>query len=97
MKFKKIIYSNHLKNRLLLRRINDQTPKIIFEYPDETYFDAKTDNFIAIKKLDYLGRNRDIMVVYNEQNDTIKIITIHPLKRAQKIRRIESGRWKKYE
>jgi len=35
--------------------------------------------------------------VYDEQNDTIKIITIHPLKQAQKIRRVESGRWKKYE
>jgi hypothetical protein len=37
------------------------------------------------------------MIVYDEQNDAIKIITIHPLKQAQKIRRVESGRWKKHE
>ena len=37
------------------------------------------------------------MIAYNEQNEAIKIITIHPLKQAQKIRRIVSGRWKKYE
>jgi hypothetical protein len=39
-----------------------------------------------------IGKNRDIMIVYDEQNDAIKIITIHPLKQDQKIRRIESGR-----
>lgn len=70
---------------------------MIFENPDEKYFDTETNNFIAIKKSDYFGKNRDIMIVYNEQNDAIKIITIHPLKQDQKMRRIESGRWKKYE
>ena len=97
MKYKKIIYSNHLRNRLILRKIDDSIPKIILENPDEKYFDTETNNFIVIKKSDYFGKKRDIMIVYDEQNDTIKIITIHPLKQAQKIRRVESGRWKKYE
>lgn len=70
---------------------------MIFENPDEKYFDTETNNLIAIKRSDYFGKNRDIMIVYNEQNDAIKIITIHPLKQDQKMRRIESGRWKKYE
>lgn len=97
MKYRKIIYSNHLKNRLLLRKIDERIPKMIFENPDERYFDTETNNFIAIRKSDYFGKSRDIMIVYKEQNDAIIIITIHPLKQDQKMRRIESGRWKKYE
>jgi len=33
----------------------------------------------------------------DDSRTLIKIMTIHPLKQAQKIRRVESGRWKKYE
>jgi hypothetical protein len=34
-------------------------------------------------------------VIYEEMNDQIILITIHPLKKYQKLNRIKLGRWQK--
>ena len=90
-----IKYSGHLKRRLILRRIPEELPKIIFNEYDEKYFDNETENFVLIKKVEFLKRTRDMMIVYGEGEGKIEIITIHPLKKFQKDNRIKTGRWKK--
>ena len=93
----KIRYSNHLKNRLELREIPYEMPKIIFNNPDEKYFDVKTKSYVAIKEVKFSGKIRSMMIVYEEKRGIVDIITIHPLKKAQKENRIKTRRWKTYE
>ena len=92
---KKIIYTEHLKIRIGLRQIPKGLPKEIYLTPDERYYDSSTRYRIALKKMEYIGRNRDIIVCYEEAEDKVDIITIHPLKTYQKLQRVKSGRWKK--
>ncbi len=91
----RIVYSEHLKRRLSIRRIPKELPKIIFYEYDEKYFDYETGNFVLIKKVEFLQKPRDMMIVYEEEHNKVEIITIHPLKKFQKENRIKTGRWKR--
>jgi len=91
----RIVYSEHLKRRLAIRRIPIELPEIIFNEYDEKYFDYATGNFVLIKKVEFLQKPRDMMIVYEEEHDKVEIITIPPLKKFQKENRIKTGRWKR--
>jgi hypothetical protein len=41
------------------------------------------------------NRFREVMVAYVMEGDTVKLLTIHPLKDGQKENRVKSGRWRK--
>jgi len=62
---------------------------------DEKYFDSETKNFIAIKKVEYFEKKRDLMIAYKEKKQKVVILTIHPLKKSQKDNRIKNNLWKK--
>lgn len=91
----RIVYSEHLKRRLAIRLIPIELPEIIFNEYDKKYFDYATGNFVLIKKVEFLQKPRDMMIVYEEEHDKVEIITIHPLKKFQKENRIKTGRWKR--
>ena len=55
----------------------------------------KTEIILLFKKGEYFGKERDMMVAYDEKVGEIEIITIHPLEKEQKENRIKSGRWRK--
>ena len=90
-----IIYTNHVKLRLALRRIPEEYPRLIFEKPEQKFFDIREKRIIAIKKLKYNHRLRYIMIAYEIKNACAFIITIHPIREDQIINRIKSGRWQK--
>ncbi|MEK7202823.1 MAG: hypothetical protein AAB653_00700 [Patescibacteria group bacterium] len=92
---KKIIYSSHLIFRLKLREIPYALPKEIYQTAKEQYFDKETFKRIAIKKVKFKNKLREMAIIYEEINDQINLITIHPLKDYQKISRTKSGRWQK--
>lgn len=92
---KKIVYSQHLVLRLKLREIPYFLPKEIYQTSKEHYFDKETFKKIAVKKIKFKNKLREMVVVYEEINNQINLITIHPLKNYQKISRIKSGRWQK--
>ena len=92
---KEVIYSSHLIFRLKLREIPYFLPKEIYEASNERYFDRETFKNIAVKRVEFKKKFREIAVVYEEINNQINLITIHPLKIYQKIKRIKSGRWQK--
>ncbi len=92
---KKIIYSPHLILRLKLREIPYFLPKKIYQISKKHYFDKETLRRVAIKKVKFKKKIREMAVIYEEINDQINLITIHPLKDYQKISRIKSGRWQK--
>jgi hypothetical protein len=80
-----------------MRRIDEDLPEKVFLEAEEKFFDHETGHFIAVKKTRMYGKIRDIMVAYVKEGQNIKLLTIHPLKRGQKERRIESGRWRKID
>ena len=90
-----IIYSSHLMLRLRLRGIPYHLPKKIYQTSKEHYFDTITLKKIAIKEVKYKNKLREMAVVYEEIDNQINLITIHPLKKYQKISRIKSERWQK--
>jgi len=90
-----IVYSHHLIFRLRLREIPYNLPKIIYETADEYYFDKETNKKVAVKLVDFKNKPREMAVTFEEINKQIVLITIHPLKKYQKISRIKSGRWQK--
>ncbi|MFQ6084170.1 MAG: hypothetical protein ACE5KE_06335 [Methanosarcinales archaeon] len=91
----KIIYSSHLILRLRLREIPHFLPKRIYQTSEEHYFDKETFKKVAVKKVKFKNELREIAVIYEEINDQINLITIHPLKKHQKVSRINSRRWQK--
>jgi hypothetical protein len=93
---RKIIhYSQHLELRLKLREIPYALPKEICQTSKEKYFDKETNKKVAIKRVKYKGKLREMTLVYEETLKEINLITIHPLKVHQKISRIKSERWRK--
>jgi len=90
----KIEYSEHIKNRLGLRRIEHELPRKVFEQAEERYYDKETGHLIAVMNVDLYDKNREVMVAYIIQEDCVKLLTIHPLKEGQKENRINVGRWR---
>jgi len=78
----------------MCRNIPYDLPKFILENAKEFYYDTKTNHYIALSRIEYRGKQRDMIVVF-EINDEIYLITIHPIKNEQKRRRIKSGRWRR--
>ena len=90
---KKTVYTAHLKFRLDKRRIPAHIPETIYQDSNERYYDAATGHKIAVARLDYSGREREVMIAYDEFEDRVEILTVHPLKWMQKQQRIKSKRW----
>jgi hypothetical protein len=90
-----IKYSQHIKNRLHLRKIEYDLPKRIFEESDERYFDEETGYLIATMMVKLYNNAREVMVAYVIEEDCAKLLTVHPLKEGQKENRVKTGRWRK--
>ena len=93
----KIEYTEHLKLRLTIRKIPQEYPREIYQKPEQKFFDNLEKTFIAIKKLHYNKKLRNMMIVYEEKQELIEIITIHPITDEKIINRIMSRRWTKNE
>ncbi len=92
-----VLYTSHLELRLKIRKIPYDYPKIIFNQPEQKFFDTAEKTYISIKKLKYSKRERLMMIAYERKNNTVEIITIHPIKEEKIINRTISRRWIKNE
>ena len=94
----RIEHSKHIENRMMLRRIAPELPKIIVKEAEEKFFDVATGYLIAVEKVELYGKSREVMVAYIEREENVvKLLTIHPLKKGQKKNRIKTGRWKRIQ
>ena len=93
----KIIYTEHLELRLKIRKIPADYPKIIYKSPEQKFFDVSEGTFIAIKKVHYNKKIRNMMIAYDKKDEEIEIITIHPITDEKIINRVVRGRWIKNE
>ena len=93
--FMEIIYTSHLEFRLRVRNIPYDLPREIFGQSKEHYYDNLTRHHIAIQKMEFEGKLRELALTYDKDENIIEIITIHPIKPHQKNSRIGSGRWER--
>jgi hypothetical protein len=91
----RITYTPHLKFRLKIRDIPSHLPEKIFKEAKEHYYDSLTKHYVAVHKLRFNNKLREIAITYDKKEEVIEIITIHPLKIYQKTTRISSGRWRR--
>ena len=88
-----IIYTNHLKLRMKIRKIQEDYPRKIYKNPEQEFFDNTENTHIAIKKLHYNKKVRNMMIAYEKKDSNIEIITIHPITEEKIINRIIGRRW----
>ena len=86
-------YSKHLQIRLKLRGIDIEVPKRIYERAEERFLDRETGNQVAVQRVQLYGKEREVMIAYQKEEKPAIILTVHPLKKEQKQRKIASGRW----
>ncbi|MEK7187350.1 MAG: hypothetical protein AAB691_00710 [Patescibacteria group bacterium] len=89
-----IRYSDHLRVRITMRGIPENMPRIVFSRAERKFYDTATGLHIALSRMRYFGKLRDLAVTYREEDGDILLITIHPLKAGQLENRLRSGRWK---
>ncbi len=94
---KTIVYTEHLINRLKVRKIPKNYPIQTYKNPDEEYYDIIEKNHIRIKQLEYNKKSIKLMIAFQENQEQATIITIHPIDQAQINNRIIKGRWIKNE
>lgn len=90
---KKLVYTEHLKLRLRLREIPEGYPHAIFDNHERRYYDVLDRTWIYIKKLEYNGKIRNMIIACREESETVDVITIHPMTDEKIINRVLKGRW----
>lgn len=93
----KIVYKPHLRIRLKQRKIPFSFPKQIIESPEQNYFDTLAKRNIAIKKLFFEDKMRNIVVAYDIIKNEIEIVTIHVISDKEIENKVRIGRWRKNE
>ena len=90
-----IIYTDHLKLRLRIRKIPFYYPETVYRDADYKFFDNLEKSEIAIKKLKYKGKLTNMMIAYEIYGKKVRIMTIHPVNDEQILNRINNRRWTK--
>ena len=90
-----IIYTNHLRLRMKLRKVPHELPKRIYLNAKDRFLDIITEHYVAVMRCEINNRYREVALSYDEKDKIVELITIHPIRAAQKVSRISSGRWRK--
>jgi hypothetical protein len=93
----KIRLSQHFAERQRLRDISVGLAETILREADGHYHNGISGWNVAVKRIVFQGKDRDIALTYTVDRNEIILITVHPLKEGQKDQRIKSGRWIAYE
>ncbi|MBI2330543.1 hypothetical protein HYU94_04055 [Candidatus Daviesbacteria bacterium] len=93
----KVILQPHLKLRLEQRKIPQNYPYQVIVKPESKYFDNVTGHLIAVKRLKYNEKLRPMAVAYDIIDDTIQVITIHPVSDQEINNKLLRERWVKDE
>lgn len=83
----------HLRERLRLREIDAHVPEQILRAPERLFLDTETGYRIGLAPVQYRGAQRVMMVAFEETEDEIVAVTIHPLGAGDIEAKLKSGRW----
>jgi len=82
---------------MVLRAIPQGLPEAVYREADSHFLDTQTGLLVAVKRLPFQGRERDMALIYAKSGDDVLLVTLHPLREGQRERRIQTGRWIPYE
>ena len=94
MSEKPIRYTKHLRERLAEREIGEELPQETIRGAEQYLDDTATGYRIAVARKIYLGRPRLMMVAFEENENEIVAVTIHPMDDGDLEAKLRSGRWK---
>ena len=60
---------------------------------DNYYYDTEEYTSIAVKRVHFKGRERDVALVFAVEGSTVAFVSIFPLKSGEVERKIRAGRW----
>lgn len=78
-----------------LRRIPKAAVEKVLDAPIIRATDTLTGNRVVVGEAPYAGKTRLLVVVYEEAEGDVRIITVHPIRASQYRMRLQRGRWKK--
>ena len=91
---KPLVWTEHARFRMHLRRIPRHVVEKVFAHPVVQATDTLTGHSIVVGKGTYAGTERMLAVTYDETGDSIQIVTVHPIRASQYRMRLQRGRWK---
>ena len=90
---KRIEYTEHLRIRLRHRHTPPDIPRHIYLHSTERYYDRQEERMIAIAEVEYRGEIRPMCIAYDEFEEHVEIVTVHPIRRSQVDNRRQTRRW----
>lgn len=75
------------------REFPDGFGEMLLRDADNYYYDVEEHTSIAIKRLQFKGRERDIALVFVVEGNSIAFVSIFPLKVGELRRKIQMGKW----
>lgn len=92
-----VSYLRHFIDQKAIREFPDGFAETLFRDADSYYYDHLRGRFVAVKRAYFKGRERDIALVYETDDNGIVFVTITMLKEGQQQNRVSSGRWERHE
>lgn len=89
----KLTLTDHLRDRLKSRDINEKIVEMIFNNPEEFYWDNLRNRHIVVSRVIYKGKLRKMLAAYDRIEDKIEVVTMHPITDVEIKNRVISGRW----
>lgn len=92
-----ISYLRHFVEQKALRDFPDGFAEELIREADNYYNDRLRGRFVAVKRVHFRGRERDIALAYEIEDNVIVFVTMTLLKEGQERNRVSSGRWERHE
>ena len=89
-----MVLTEHARFRMHLRRIPTGSIEQALTHPLVQAIDTLTGYSIVVGKGSYGATDRLLTVIYEETEQEIQIVSVHPIRASQYRMRLQRGRWK---
>ncbi|RLL83968.1 hypothetical protein CN13_01560 [Petrotoga sp. HKA.pet.4.5] len=90
----KLILTKHASQKIIERQINLETLEEVLNNHEYLFYDLKEKTLIAISKVKIKDIQTNLIVVFTEEKEGIKIVTTYPCRNIEKeISKKENIRW----
>lgn len=91
---KPLVWTEHARFRMHLRQIPRAAVEGVFAKPLVRAEDTLTGNLVVVGEARYGRKERPLAVIYEETEQDVRIITVHPIRASQYRMRLQRRRWK---
>ena len=91
---KLLVWSEHARFRMHLRQIPRALVEKVIAHPIVQAEDTLTGNSVMVGEARYRGKDRLLAVIYEEAEQGIRVVTVHPIRASQYRMRLQRGRWR---